>query len=166
MASRRGPGPIRKGSQQFTTTEWTLVLAAGDSQDSSSREALATLCQTYWYPVYVYIRRCGYERDDAEDLAQGFFTQLLEGNSLKAPTPERGRFRSFLLASVRHFLANERDREQAKKRGGGKSIISLDFDRAEMRPLEPAYPMTPETIFERRWVLTVGELDFWFNTRT
>ncbi|MEE8349433.1 MAG: sigma-70 family RNA polymerase sigma factor [Acidobacteriota bacterium] len=132
-----------------------MILAAANSKDPGAPEALASLCRMYWHPIYVYIRRRGYQREDAQDFTQGFFAQLLEKKHLKAARSDRGRFRSFLLASVKNYLANEWDRERAQKRGGGKSGFSLDFDGAEALWVEPADPVTPESIFERRWALTI-----------
>lgn len=140
----------------FVTTRWSLVVAAGDSRHPGSRDALATLCEAYWPPVYSYVRSRGYDAEAARDLTQGFFTRLLEKGYLKEAREERGRFRSFLLTSVKHFLANEWDREQALKRGGGKTPLSLDVDTAEYRYRpQPADGETPEKIFEKRWALTV-----------
>ena len=137
------------------TTQWSLVLAAGDSRNPQSAEALSTLCQTYWYPVYAFVRGRGHRADVAEDLTQGFFTQFLEKNYIRQVDPDRGRFRSFLLVSVKNFLANEWDRQRAEKRGGGIPPLSLDFEAAESRyGLEPADTATPEKIFDRRWALT------------
>lgn len=142
---------------QFGPTRWTLVLAAARQSDSPvDRAALAELCETYWYPLYAYIRRCGYERHDAEDLTQGFFARLLEKNYLADALPERGRFRSFLLASLKHYLANEWDRSQALKRGGGLVILSLDVPAAESRhPWEPSDGVTPDQMYERQWVFAL-----------
>ncbi len=138
----------------FATTQWTLVLDAGDQQSPGAHEALATLCEIYWYPLYVYLRRRGYPREEAEDLVQGFFTQVLEKGYMKAANRDRGRFRSFLLTSLKNFATNEWDRKTAKKRGGNKSVLSLDFDTAEGRyRVEPADNLTPEVIFDRRWAL-------------
>lgn len=131
-------------------------MEAGDSQGPRSREALETLCQTYWPPVYSYIRRRGYDREAALDLTQGFFTQLLEKKYLKIADPERGRFRSFLLTSVKHYLASDRQRERAKKRGGGKSLLQLEFSDGKLC-FEPADKETPETVFERRWLASLLE---------
>jgi RNA polymerase sigma-70 factor (ECF subfamily) len=134
------------------------VLAAGDSRSPGGRDALEDLCRAYWPPVYAYVRRRGYDSEESRDLTQGFFTHLLEGRRLKAARQERGRFRSFLLASVKNYLANEWDRTQARKRGGGTVPLSLDFDRGEREyALEPAEQITPEKIFERRWALTLLE---------
>ena len=121
---------------------------------------MATLCQVYWYPVYGYIRRRGYQRDKAEDLTQGFFTQLLEKDYIKTARRDRGRFRSFLLTSVKNYVADDWDRDQAQKRGGGRSFIPLDFDNAEALFPQPTRPVTPDSIFERRWALTLLEQVF------
>jgi RNA polymerase sigma-70 factor (ECF subfamily) len=136
----------------FETTQWTLVVAAGDPQHPESRAALADLCQSYWYPLYVYLRRRGYPQQEAEDLVQGFFAQLLEKNYIKAADRERGRFRSFLLTSLKNYAANEWDRRTALKRGGDATTLSLDFEDAEGRyVIEPADERTPEQEFDRGW---------------
>jgi len=138
----------------FATTQWTLVIAAGDPQDPESREALADLCEAYWYPLYVYLRRRGHPQEEAEDLVQGFFTQLLAKNYIKAADRERGRFRSFLLAALKNFAANEWDKKQALKRGGGATTLSLDFETAEGRyHIEPADERTPEQAFDQGWAV-------------
>ena len=139
------------------TTQWSLVLAAGGQAGSAeSAEALAVLCERYWYPVYAYVRTRGYQPSDAQDLTQEFFRLLLEKKYLRGADPERGRFRSFLLGSVRHFLSNQRDRERAQKRGGGSTFIPLRLEDAEGRyGVEPSHGMTPERIFERTWALTL-----------
>ena len=143
---------------EFRTTHWSAVLAARDKNSSQAEEALAELCQTYWYPLYAYIRRRGNNPIEAEDLTQGFFARLLEKNYIGDVTPGVGRFRCFLLASLKHFLANEWDRAQTSKRGGGKLIFSLDDQDAEARyQFEPVENVTPETLFEQRWALTVLE---------
>lgn len=140
----------------FATTHWSVVVAAAGRPDSHSQEALATLCSIYWYPLYAYVRRQGYSAEEGQDLTQGFFARLLEKNYLQDVKRERGKFRSFLLASLKHFLANERDRVRAQKRGGGSSLIPLDITTAEGRySLEPSHEMTPEKIFDRRWALTL-----------
>ena len=143
---------------RFPTTQWNLVLIAGQGSSQESQEALATLCRTYWYPLYGFVRRQGYSPDEARDLTQGFFTRLLEKRYLRDYQRERGRFRSFLLASLKHFLANERDWARAQKRGGGVSSLSLEtlIETGEHRySLEPRSNLTPEKIFERQWALTV-----------
>lgn len=142
----------------FRTTHWSVVLAARDRTSDEAQAALAALCQTYWYPLYAYVRRRGYEPADAEDLTQGFFERLLAKDYLGDLTPGLGRFRSFLLAALKHFLANAWDRGQARKRGGGCVILSLEDQDAERRyEFEPVDHGTPERLFERRWALTVLE---------
>ena len=140
----------------FETTRWSLVVAAGGDDSSAARAALATLCEAYWYPLYAYVRRRGIDADDARDLTQGFLTSLLERRDFEHLRPERGRFRAFLLASLQHFLANDAARRRTQKRGGGIILLPLAFDEAEGRyRIEPADPTTPETLYERRWALTV-----------
>jgi len=131
-------------------------LAAGRDSSPEAKTALATLCETYWFPLYAFVRRQGYDAQDAQDLTQGFFTRLLEKKDLRDVQRERGKFRSFLLASMKHFLMNEWDRTQAQKRGGGQRMLSVDFDEAESRlRLEPSHEQTPEVIFEKQWALTL-----------
>jgi RNA polymerase sigma factor (sigma-70 family) len=150
--------PAHSGSRQFATTRWSLVLAAGQRGSPQSSAALATLCENYWYPLYAYVRRRGHQADQAQDFTQAFFARLLEKNDLAAADPGRGRFRSFLLTSLKHFLANEWDRNRAQKRGGGGSVLSIDFGTAEERyRAEPAHDLTPEKIFDRRWALVLLE---------
>jgi DNA-directed RNA polymerase specialized sigma24 family protein len=136
----------------FPATHWTVVLAARGSQDTQAGIALENLCRAYWYPLYAFIRRQGYDAPDAQDLTQGFFARLLEKDYLADVDRRKGRFRSFLLAAIKHFLADERDKASAQKRGGGQVPISLDAQAAEDRfRLEPAHELTPEKLFERRW---------------
>jgi RNA polymerase sigma factor (sigma-70 family) len=142
----------------FVTTRWSVVLAAGRSDTTRSRDALARLCQTYWYPLYAYARRRGYSAHDAQDLTQEFFARLLEKQSLAAADPERGRFRSFILAAMNNFLAQEWEKARAKKRGGGVELISLDLAQAEQRyDLEPATSETPDKDFDKKWALALLE---------
>ena len=144
-------------SGDFATTHWSLVLAAGGG-DPRSREAFAQLYQAYWYPLYAFIRRHGHGPEDTQDLLQEFFTCLLEHRSLAKADPGKGRFRSFLLACLRHFLTHEPDRLQAQKGGGGRPPVSLDAALAEQRyGLEPADPASPEANFERNWALALLE---------
>ena len=132
------------------------MLAAGRGDVPESESALAELCEVYWYPLYAYVRRSGYPADEARDLTQEFFARLLEKHYLRAADAERGRFRSFLLTAFRRFLSKERHRARALKRGGGRSMLSLDFEQGESRfRLEPATDVTAETIYERRWALTL-----------
>ena len=141
---------------RFETTEWSVVLAAGGEQSSAVRAALATLCETYWYPLYAYVRRQGHTADDARDLTQAFFARFLEKQAVLDVRRERGRFRSFLLASIRNFLLNEAVHRRTLKHGGGQVVLSLDFETAEGRYLrEPQDARTPERVFDRRWALTV-----------
>jgi RNA polymerase sigma factor (sigma-70 family) len=150
--------PSRPGNRQFATTRWSQVIAAGADQTEDSRDALARLCELYWYPLYGYVRRWGYDADQAQDLTQEFFARLLEKHYLKAADPSRGRFRSFLLASLKHFLSNERDRAGAVKRGGRTAVIPLEFENAEGRySREPPDNETPDKVYERRWALTLLE---------
>ena len=143
--------------QVFVTTHWSVVLTAGRSDTTRARAALENLCQTYWPPLYAYVRRRGYSSEDAQDLTQAFFARLLERNAVAAVAPEKGRFRSFLLASMNHFLSDEWDKARAQKRGGGK-VISLDFQSAETRLGEiPVENFTPEKAFEHRWAITLLE---------
>ncbi len=140
----------------FATTHWSLVLAARDRAEPGARDALASLCALYWYPLYAYVRRRGHGPDDSHDLTQEFFGRLLEKDFLANVDRGKGKFRSFLLAACTHFLANERDRVRAKKRGGGRAIVSLDATDAEGRyRTEPADDLTPEKLFERRWALAL-----------
>lgn len=142
--------------EQFATTHWSLVLAAGDGSSPRADEALARLCDTYWYPLYAYLRSRGYPAEDAQDLTQAFFVRLLEKGGLRQADPARGRFRSFILVSLKNFAANQHDRAVALKRGGARVPVSLDVGAAEGRLLmEPPTDHTPETIFDRRWAVTL-----------
>jgi RNA polymerase sigma factor (sigma-70 family) len=143
------------GSSEFPTTRWTLVIAAGDPRRKEARSALISLCENYWYPLYAYLRRRGYQAETAQDLTQEFFTRVLQGRYLDRADPEKGRFRSFLLTSLKFFVADEEDRQRALKRGGG-AILQLEFSSGEERyQREPAHDETPERIFERRWALSL-----------
>jgi RNA polymerase sigma-70 factor (ECF subfamily) len=142
--------------QGFETTDWTLVREAGASDSHRARAALARLCGAYWYPLYAFVRHQGYSADDAADLVQGFFTVLLEKHYLDHVDPAAGRFRTFLLTSLKHFLANQRTKERALKRGGGLRLTSLESTEIERRwAYEPVGDETPEVVFERRWARTV-----------
>jgi RNA polymerase sigma-70 factor (ECF subfamily) len=146
------------GSRLFATTHWSLIVAAVESEPALRAEALAKLCQSYWYPLYAFVRRTGRSPPDAQDLTQAFFARLLEKNYLDAAQPGRGKFRWFLIASFRHFLANEWDRATAQKRGGGRPPISLDELAAEDRySRELAHELSPDKIYERSWALTLLE---------
>ena len=134
------------------------MLTAARGDERHAREALARLCHTYWYPLYAFVRRHAYGPEDAQDLTQGFFAHLLEHDALATVDPAKGKFRSFLLASLRHFLADARDRAQAQKRGGGRAPVSLDVAAAERRyGLEAAAPDSPDKVFERNWAVTLME---------
>lgn len=137
----------------FNTTCWTVVLAcSGHAEAPQAQRALAELFQTYWYPLYVYIRRRGYNEQDAQDLVQGFCLHLQEKHTLEKADRERGKFRTFLLSSLQNFLSHETERARAQKRGGGVPLIELDAQDAEARfRLEPKHSVTPETVFEKRW---------------
>jgi RNA polymerase sigma factor (sigma-70 family) len=140
----------------FATTHWSVVLAAGQSTDAQASEALEQLCRAYWYPLYAYVRREGSSAADAQDLTQEFFARLLEKHYLAQVERQKGKFRSFLLAALRHFLADQRDRARAVKRGGGADCLSLDAQSAEERyRLEPVDRMDAGKIFERRWAMTL-----------
>lgn len=143
-------------SAGFAATRWTVVLAAKGRNSPEAADAMAELCRVYWYPLYAFIRRRGYETHEAEDLTQEFFARLLEKHGLAGVDREKGKFRAFLMAAVKHFLANQRDRARAKKRGGGRAVIAWEGLNAEARyRLEPAHELTPERLFERRWALAV-----------
>ena len=144
------------GQPAFVTTHWSVVMAAGRNDTVRARDALARLCQTYWHPLYAYVRRLGHSPPDAQDLTQEFFARLLAKNYLADADESRGRFRSFLLAALKHFLANEWDKASAQKRGGGQMVIPIDFNAAETScHFEPADNLTAERIYERRWALTL-----------
>jgi RNA polymerase sigma factor (sigma-70 family) len=150
------PAQESLGARSFPTTLWTVVLHAGGDDAAQVRTALAHLCHAYWYPLYAFVRRRGYSPHDAEDLTQAFFTQLLEKHGLERVDPEQGRFRTFLLAALKNFLANEWDKAQTRKRGGGQKFVPLEQESAESRyQLEPSHDMTPERHFERQWALTL-----------
>jgi RNA polymerase sigma-70 factor (ECF subfamily) len=142
--------------EDFASTQWSLVLRAGGKPGSSARAALEVLCSRYWLPLYVFVRRRVNDAHAAQDLTQEFFTRLLAKNTLAHAEPERGRFRGFLLAALKHFLANESDRARARKRGGGRQLLSLDWEQGESRyHLEPRDERTAERIFDRQWALTL-----------
>lgn len=142
---------------QFPPTLWSVVLLAGGREPSAqSQQALATLCQNYWFPLFAYLRRNGNSPQDAEDLTQGFFLHLLQKNRLETVAREKGRFRSFLLASLKNFLADAWEKSQAQKRGGGTTIVSFESAGAEERYQAESMPMAdPERLFERRWAIAL-----------
>lgn len=146
------PGSDRR----FATTRWSIVVAAGKRGTVESEKALATLCESYWYPVYAFLRRRGLKPADAQDHTQGFFALLLEKDYVRTADRELGRFRTFLLTAVSRYLSKEREKQRTQKRGGGQAMLSLDFDAGELRyQLEPADEWTPQRLYERRWALTV-----------
>jgi len=156
MTSSAPPPVPLSGERKFASTRWSIVVAAGAPDAPDRHAALATLCQTYWYPVYAFIRRRGASAADAQDLTQEFFAVLLEKDYVRLADRERGRFRTFLLTAVTRFLTKQRERDNAAKRGGGRTMLSLDLAHSEERyRLEPVEHWTPERLFERRWALTL-----------
>jgi RNA polymerase sigma-70 factor (ECF subfamily) len=150
--------PGQDGGASFRTTHWSVVLAAGRADSAAAREALERLCRAYWYPLYAYVRRRGCSPEDAEDVTQGFFAQLLARQDLATVSPEKGRFRTFLLAALGHYLANEWRRAHRQKRGGGAAVVALDALSAEERyRCEPVTAETPERLYDRRWAAAVME---------
>jgi len=142
--------------KSFATTHWSLVADAGDAASPECRAALATLCELYWYPLYAFVRRKGYQAAEAQDLTQAFFAELLAKDRIQLAEQSRGKFRSFLLVSLTHFLANQRRAKSARKRGGGEALLSIDYGDGETRyQREPVDHATPEKIFERRWTMTL-----------
>jgi RNA polymerase sigma factor (sigma-70 family) len=142
----------------FLTTRWSIVLSARDKASPGSERALESLCQAYWYPLYVYVRRQGHSAHDAQDLTQAFFERLLEKDYLQAAAREKGRFRTFLIVAMKRFLLNEWDKARTQKRGGGHLIVSLDAELAENRyRAEPGGTLPADEVYERRWALTLLE---------
>lgn len=155
LEDSRSIGPL---GQWFATTHWSVVLAAGQTNTPHSIEALQELCRTYWYPLYAFVRRKGHIPHDAQDLTQAFFARFLEKNCVAQADRERGRFRTYLLAALTHFLADEWDKTRRLKRGGGREIISFDAASAEERyRLEPIDQLDAAKLYERRWVTTLFE---------
>jgi RNA polymerase sigma-70 factor (ECF subfamily) len=149
------------GAEQFATTHWSMVLAAGKRVTPSANEALGQLCQIYWYPLYAYVRRRVADRQDAEDFTQAFFASLLERQTIETAEPERGRFRAFLLTACERFLINEWHKRHAEKRGGKRPLLSLDFASGESKlSLVALDSLTAEQIYERQWVITLLERVF------
>jgi RNA polymerase sigma-70 factor (ECF subfamily) len=147
---------VQGGSPRFQATQWTRIAAASGSSSSEAKEALNQLCQTYWFPLYAFIRGKGLDSHKAQDLTQGFFLHLLESDLIKKADPRQGRFRSFLLTSLIHFLEDERRREQAKKRGGAVTIVSIDETEAEQKyGLLPAHEPATAKAFDGTWAATV-----------
>lgn len=151
-----GAGSSQAGRGRFVTTQWSLVLAAGEDGTEGAGEALARLCSLYWYPVFAFVRRQGASAEEAEDLTQGFFARIIDKGDIGDADRTRGRFRSFLLAACRHYLSNERDRARAEKRGSGRAPVSIDVAAAELRYERAlAHAETPDRVFERQWCLTL-----------
>ena len=147
------------GPNYFATTHWSVVLTAGQSRAPGAAEALEKLCRAYWRPLYAYVRRRSYNPHDAQDLTQEFFSRFLEKNYLKSVARERGKFRSFLLASMNHFLANEWDKAKAHKRGGRVQFISIEWTAEDpLHRLDVSTDISPEKIYERQWALTLLDL--------
>jgi len=157
--------PLASGSETvvgraggFPLTHWSVVLAARGGDDTRATTALETLCRAYWYPLYAFVRRQGYGPEDAQDLTQGFFARFLEKHYLDEVDPGKGRFRSFLLAALRHFVSNERNKQRTLKRGGASQVLSLDRDFAEHRyRFEPAHGVTPEKLYQQAWASVLLE---------
>lgn len=155
--------PTNHGTQEgparaFRTTHWSVVLAAGEEGSEQAASALSRLCQTYWFPVYAFIRKKGHSPEQAQDFTQEFFAGFLEKNYVARARRDRGRFRVFLMSSVQNFLHNQHDRAQAQKRGGGHTHLSLDYQDAEERyQVEPVEESDPATLFEQQWVATLLE---------
>lgn len=150
--------PPAPGGRDFPTTHWSLVVAArpDEASRSQARKALADLCMAYWYPLYAFVRYRGYSADEAQDLTQSFFTRIVETQGLASADPERGRFRSYLLGAMKHFLANEWHRTRTRKRGGDFTIIDLDALDPETRyALEPSEQVDPDAGFDRKWALEI-----------
>ena len=144
------------GANRFYTTRWSVVLLSAQSQAPGCKEAFAELCRLYWYPLYGFIRHRGYSPEDAQDLAQGFILHLIERKTLSRVDRSKGKFRSFLLASLQNYLSNEAERARCVKRGGKGEIIYLDIEGAEDRyGMEPVEALTPEKIFDARWAMAL-----------
>jgi RNA polymerase sigma-70 factor (ECF subfamily) len=162
-SNQTDPGSISTGAgpaprPAFVTTRWSLVVSAGRNDTPHARNALEKLCRAYWFPIYAFVRRQGHNPHDAQDLTQEFFARLLEKNQIAGADPHRGRFRSFLLGALKHFLANEWHKARAQKRGGGQVPIPMDAAAAESKcGIDPADILTAEKIYERRWALTLLE---------
>lgn len=145
------------GGGQFNTTHWSVVLLAGESRSAQSREALETLCRTYWSPLYAFTRRQGHSEEDARDLTQKFLAFLLERDDIAAIDPHKGKFRTFLLTALTHFLSNERDYARAAKRGGGRQLIPLEELESERGFVAAPPQLSPDRVFDQRWAMTIVE---------
>jgi RNA polymerase sigma-70 factor (ECF subfamily) len=163
------PVPVEnRPPKRFVTTRWSLILQTQASDNAVARRALDELCRSYWFPVYAFMRKQTSDLHTAQDWTQGLFASLLAANSLAQLNPERGRFRSFLLAAAQNFVNNERDRQATQKRGGDRNILSVDFSEGEQRLLKlPVSQLTPELLFEQQWALAllervIGQLRSWY----
>jgi len=144
--------------QAFRTTRWSVVRAAAGDDSAAAKEALAVLVDCYWFPLYAFTRRSGSDADDAQDVIQAFLTRLLERRNIGSADPGRGRFRSYLLSALKHFMADQRDRDRALKRGGDRVFVSIDYTDADRRyDIDPGHDLTPEKLFERNWALALLE---------
>lgn len=142
--------------RHFATTRWSVVVSAGRQSSPDSQRALESLCGTYWFPLYAYARRRVVDINEAQDLTQAFFAELLEKNYVGSAAPERGRFRAFLLTAFKHFLSKQWEKAKAQKRGGGRAPISLDFTMADSSlRIEPAAGLTPEQLYDRQWAIAL-----------
>ena len=158
VTAEREPDDSPRMPAEFATTHWSVVLAAGHGSSLGAQQALERLCRTYWYPLYAFVRRQGHSPEDAQDLTQEFFARFLAKEYFGRADPALGRFRSYLLACLKHFLSEQRRQAGRLKRGGGQAIVSWDSQTAEERyQSEPADPLTPEKIFDRRWALSLLE---------
>jgi RNA polymerase sigma factor (sigma-70 family) len=156
LNSAHSSQPPSSSGDIFATTHWTVVLAASRRADPQAKAALEELCRAYWFPLYAYVRRRGHPKEDAEDLTQAFFARFLEKDFLSGLDSERGRFRAFLLASLKHFLANEWDKSQRQKRGGGATHLSLDWHSADTQfQVAATNELTPDRAFDREWAMAL-----------
>jgi RNA polymerase sigma-70 factor (ECF subfamily) len=156
LSSEKPSHPSSVPGDIFATTHWTVVLAAGRRTEPQAQAALEQLCRTYWFPLYAYVRRRGYPKEDAEDLTQEFFHRFLTGHGLENLDGERGRFRAFLLAALKHFLANEWDKSRCQKRGGGATVLSLDWHDADASfQVAAVNELSPDQAFDREWAVAL-----------
>ncbi len=140
----------------FATTHWSVVLAAGETASPESQQALEQICRAYWFPLYAYLRRRGHTSHNAQDLVQDFLAQLIARRAFREVTPDKGRFRSFLIACLNHSVADAADRDRAQKRGGGATLLSLDAEQADqLYQLEARKELGPDQLFDRRWAMAV-----------
>ncbi|MBT6157624.1 MAG: sigma-70 family RNA polymerase sigma factor [Planctomycetaceae bacterium] len=154
-SSSQSDVPIRQNNA-FATTRWSIVISAGRDSSPNSTQALESLCEAYWYPLYAYVRRRVPDVSEAQDLTQAFFVELLEKNYVGTATPDRGRFRAFLLTAFKHFLSKQWEKAKAQKRGGGRAPISLDFDAADSSiRIEPESGLTAEQFYDQQWAITL-----------